>query len=33
VGGAAAAVHLGLIGLASLALVVLAAYWKLLGLV
>jgi CubicO group peptidase (beta-lactamase class C family) len=31
--GVAAAVHLGLIGLASLALVVLAAYWKLLGLV
>jgi CubicO group peptidase (beta-lactamase class C family) len=31
--GVAAALHLGLIGLASFALVALAAYWKLLGLI
>jgi CubicO group peptidase (beta-lactamase class C family) len=31
--GVAAAVHLGLIGLASFALIALAAYWKLLGLI
>ena len=33
VGGVSAAVHLSLIGAAALGLVVLAAYWKLLGLV
>ncbi|HWE99309.1 MAG TPA: serine hydrolase domain-containing protein [Caulobacteraceae bacterium] len=32
VGSLAAAAHLGVVGLASIALVVLAAYWKLLGL-